>query len=242
MVPGQQGSGPDTRDDGHQQAETSVARSAPLVLVIDDEVSVRRLVRATLTKAAYRTVEADNGRVGLDLACQVLPDLIILDIQMDELDGVETLKLLRRTEATRDIPVIMVTALDDALTTVTCLREGANDFVSKPFHREELLARVRAHIHARGATRLRALLEFAGAACHEMNQPLQVILGHCELLSQAPLGEPHDRHIRAIEEATRRLATIVGSIRHIDRYETKSYLGESRILDLQESGATNSKR
>lgn len=238
MVPGDRESrtarGPDGRVPSGPVDETI---AGALVLIIDDEVAIRRLVRTTLHKEGYRTAEADNGRTGIDLVMRLRPDLVILDVQMDELDGLETLKLLRETESTRDLPVIMVTALDDALTTITCLREGANDFVGKPFHREELLARVRAHLQARSSIRLRALLEFAGAACHEMNQPLQVILGHCELLDQSGLPGPQTRHIHAIEAAAERLAGIVGQIRQLDRYETKSYLGEARILDLSAVGS-----
>ena len=218
---------------GRSQLPSPGARAK--ILIVDDDAGVRKLIRTTLRKEGFETIEAENGHIGAQRAIAEQPALMILDIQMAELDGVETLRAIRANPDTRDLPVIMVTALDDAATVVSCLRDGANDFVTKPFHREELLARVTAHIQARESAKLRALLEFAGAACHEMNQPLQVILGHCELMLQLFDGSAELRHVRAIAEASRRLALIVERIKRVDRYETKSYLGGSRILDLHGS-------
>jgi diguanylate cyclase (GGDEF)-like protein len=115
---------------------------APLILVADDEPVNLALIKRRLEWEHYRVETAEDGGQAVEAARRVLPDLIILDVMMPVLDGLGACRLLKEDPATRDIPVIFLSALDDTDTKVRGLDLGANDYVSKPFRVEELLARV----------------------------------------------------------------------------------------------------
>jgi len=109
------------------------------VLVVDDDADVRALVAELLTRAGYEVAQAANGREALKLLFDERPDLIVLDVSMPELDGWATLERIRELS---DVPVMMLTALGAELEKVRALRAGADDYMTKPFGRQELLARV----------------------------------------------------------------------------------------------------
>src|SRR5688572_7438492 len=116
--------------------------SVPLILVADDEPVILALIKRRLEWEEYRVETAGDGGQAVEAARRTLPDLIILDVMMPVLDGLQACRLLKDDPATRDIPVIFLSALDDTDTKVSGLALGANDYVSKPFRVEELLARV----------------------------------------------------------------------------------------------------
>lgn len=116
--------------------------NAPLILVADDEPVNLALIKRRLEWEEYRVETAEDGGQAVEAARRTLPDLIILDVMMPVLDGLGACRLLKEDPATRDIPVIFLSALDDTDTKVRGLALGANDYVSKPFRVEELLARV----------------------------------------------------------------------------------------------------
>ena len=111
------------------------------VLVVDDEADVRLLVAELLKRAGYEVLDAPDGKAGLRLLHESVPDLVILDVSMPILDGWQTLERIRDLS---DVPVIMLTARDGELEKVRGLKAGADDYVTKPFGRQELLARVEA--------------------------------------------------------------------------------------------------
>ena len=117
--------------------------SAPheLILVVDDEPRMTRFIRMNLELEGYRVVEAHNGLDALEKARTDLPDLVILDIMMPELDGFDTLEMLREVS---NVPVIMLTVRSDEEDKVRGLELGADDYVTKPFGARELASRVRA--------------------------------------------------------------------------------------------------
>jgi len=109
------------------------------VLVVDDDADVRTLVRELLSRAGYAVSEAPDGRAALRVLYEERPDLIVLDVSMPGLDGWGTLERIRELS---DVPVVMLSALGAELEKVRALRGGADDYVTKPFGRQELLARV----------------------------------------------------------------------------------------------------
>ncbi len=119
------------------------------VLIVDDEPVNVDLLEQELGAAGYRTVAAGSGEQAVVLAAQSQPDLILLDVIMRGIDGYETCRRLKAGEATRAIPVIVLTALTETSEKVRAFREGAVDYVTKPFEPEELLARVGTHIALR---------------------------------------------------------------------------------------------
>ena len=112
-----------------------------LILIVDDEPRMRRFIRMNLDLEGYRVIEAENGMEALEKVRVNLPDLVILDVMMPELDGFETLRMLR--EVSR-VPVIMLTVQADEGDKVRGLELGADDYVTKPFGTRELTSRVRA--------------------------------------------------------------------------------------------------
>jgi two-component system KDP operon response regulator KdpE len=113
------------------------------ILVVDDEPQIRRVLRSTLTFRGYELVEAASGEEALELARKIKPDLILLDVNLPGMSGVETCRELRRFMAA---PIIMLTVRNAERDKVMALDAGADDYVTKPFGIEELLARVRASL------------------------------------------------------------------------------------------------
>jgi len=112
----------------------------PLILIIDDELATRRLLRAVLTSQGYRLAEAVAGREGLAQAATLRPDLIILDLGLPDIDGLHVIEQLREWAST---PVIVLTARSQERAKVAALDGGADDYLTKPFGVGELLARLR---------------------------------------------------------------------------------------------------
>jgi DNA-binding response OmpR family regulator len=111
------------------------------ILVVDDDPSMRDLLRGMLERAGYEVAEAEDGRSGLRDLYAAAPDLVILDINMPDLDGWATLERIRDLS---DVPVLMLTAREAELERVRGLQGGADDYVVKPFGHQELVARVQA--------------------------------------------------------------------------------------------------
>lgn len=114
----------------------------PRVLIIEDELAMRIALTDILTAEGHRVLTADNGEIGLEQARRQKPDLILLDVMMPKLDGFSVVSALRRTGVT--VPVLILTAKGLVADRVNGLDAGADDYLVKPFSREELLARVRA--------------------------------------------------------------------------------------------------
>jgi two-component system KDP operon response regulator KdpE len=117
------------------------------VLVIDDEPQIRRLLAVLLEASDYDVVEASSGKEGLVQAATRLPDAVILDLGLPDISGIEVLKRLREWT---QMPVLILSVMDAEQDKVLALDAGADDYVTKPFHGEEVLARLRA-IMRRGA-------------------------------------------------------------------------------------------
>lgn len=115
-----------------------------LILIVEDEADIVELLKFNLEKEGYRTEVARTGEEGLEKARKASPDLILLDLMLPGLDGLEVCKVLRANEATRSIPVIMLTAKGEEIDVVTGLEVGADDYVAKPFSPKVLIARIRA--------------------------------------------------------------------------------------------------
>lgn len=116
----------------------------PRILVIDDDPAIAELVTVNLEMAGYDVSHAEDGIKGQALALQLLPDLIMLDLMLPKVDGITLCQRLRRDERTDDIPVLMLTALSETQDKVEGFNAGADDYLTKPFEVEEMLARVRA--------------------------------------------------------------------------------------------------
>ncbi len=120
------------------------------VLVIEDEPDIREVMVYNLSREGYRVLEAKDGEKGLEKARREAPDLILLDLMLPSLDGVEVCRLLRSDPLTQAVPVIMVTAKSEESDVVLGFGVGADDYVAKPFSPKELMARVGALLRRAG--------------------------------------------------------------------------------------------
>src|SRR6516162_7778768 len=113
------------------------------VLIVDDDPDIQRLVSYNLSQAGFQVTTASSGRTALDSVQKQPPDLIILDIMMPDVDGMEVCRTLRQRENSRRIPIIMLTARAEEVDRVVGFELGADDYVSKPFSPRELVLRVK---------------------------------------------------------------------------------------------------
>lgn len=135
--------------------------SSSKILIVDDEKSIRTLVRSYLEADSYEVLEGENGKQAVDLARSSTPDLIVLDVGMPILDGIEALREIRTFS---DVYVVMLTARSDEVDKLIGLSVGADDYLTKPFSPRELVARIKAVLRRQrgAAASTQDQLEFAG--------------------------------------------------------------------------------
>lgn len=133
---------------------------APLVLVVEDDPAIATLLRYNLEKQGYRIAEAGDGPEALLQLQEHKPDLVLLDWMLPSLSGIEVCRQIRAKPATRDLPIIMVTARAEDRDAVRGLNIGADDYITKPFNTEALLARVRALLRRSGTVPEKGTLAF----------------------------------------------------------------------------------
>ena len=119
---------------------------APLVLVVDDEPAIRRLLRTSLLAQSYRVMEAASGQAALEAVAAGGIDTVVLDLGLPDLDGMEAIRRLRALSA---VPLVVLTAREDERSKVAALDLGADDYVTKPFGMAELMARLRTALRHR---------------------------------------------------------------------------------------------
>jgi len=154
-----------------------------LILIVDDEPLNITIAGKVLEKKGYRIISASNGFEALALAEVELPDLILLDIMMPEMDGFEVCEKLAEIDAAKDIPVIFLTAVSDRESLIRAFRKGGRDYVRKPFYADELLARVQTHVNLKKAYEKQSkLINDLSKALEEIKQlsGLLPICSHCK--------------------------------------------------------------
>lgn len=164
---------------------------APNILIVDDTPINVEVLRNVLESEGFLTLSADNGATARQISQTREPDLILLDVMMPGESGFETCAQLKRDPRTSDIPVIFLSALDDVKSKVQGLKAGGVDYVSKPVHGEEVLARVRVHLRIRENNR--ALMQEQKARLAELRNAQQAILvqpADCPAASFAVYYEP----------------------------------------------------
>lgn len=127
-----------------QTAKPTATEPKRKILVVEDEKDIRDLVRYNLEAEGFAVVEASNGEIGLSLAARERPALLVLDLMLPGLPGLEVCRLLRTKEATQRLPILILTARASEVDKILGLEMGADDYVTKPFSPRELVARVKA--------------------------------------------------------------------------------------------------
>ena len=132
----------------------------PTILVVEDEVPLLTLLRYNLEKQGFKVDEAGDGEEALLRVAEGRPDLVLLDWMLPAISGIEVCRQLRRRPGTRDLPIIMVTARTEDQDAVRALDTGADDYISKPFAMDSLMARIRALLRRSGAVATRGVLSW----------------------------------------------------------------------------------
>jgi signal transduction histidine kinase len=193
------------------------------VLVADDNPDMRDYLRRLL--AEHWDVEVvGDGAAALEAAQRRVPDLVLSDVMMPELDGFELLRALRADPGTRGVPVVLLSARAGETETVEGLTAGADDYLVKPFSASELVARVRVHLELAGVRReaeraSHAKTEFLSRMSHELRTPLNAILGFAQLLELDQLEPEQNENVSHILRAGRHLLTLINEVLDISRIE-----------------------
>jgi len=134
---------------------TPANAAKPVVLVVEDEAALATVLRYNLERQGFRVEEATDGQEALTRIAESAPDIVLLDWMLPVMSGIEVCRQIRRRPATRDLPVIMVTARTEDQDAVRGLNTGADDYITKPFSMDALLARMRALLRRSGAVPVR---------------------------------------------------------------------------------------
>ena len=194
---------------------TNAGTARGVVLVVDDQVKNIQIVGTILTKEGYEVIPATSGAQALQRTAARLPDLVLLDVVMPEMDGFEVCRRLREQSDTAELPVIFVSAANDAETIVRGLEAGGMDYITKPFNKAELLARVRTHVdlqRARETTAriLREKEQLVSMVAHDLKNPLSAIRLSAQAASEHTAKAPElIQHI---------VATCEQMLQFIDRF------------------------
>jgi DNA-binding response OmpR family regulator len=172
------------------------------ILVVDDNPVNLKLLAGALTADGYQVLPVVSGEVALASVAANPPELILLDIFMPGLDGFEVCRRLQARTESRDIPIVFISASDESSERVEGLRLGAVDFITKPFQREELLARVQTHLELR---RLRVRLEQQADGLRQINEQLQG-----ELAERKRAEAERDQLIQNLREALANVKSLSG--------------------------------
>lgn len=200
------------------------------ILIVDDEKPISDIIKFNLTKEGYETATAFDGREALVQYAEFQPDLIILDLMLPELDGLEVAKEVRKTS---HIPIIMLSAKDSEFDKVIGLEIGADDYVTKPFSNRELLARVKSHL------RRTENIETAVAEESAQNASSDITIGELQILPDAFIAKKRGEEIELTHrefELLHHLATHIGQVMTREHLlETVwgyDYFGDVRTVDV----------
>ena len=199
----------------------------PTILVVDDTEDNLDLLEFALKRKPVRMLRANSGKECLLLAAQHQPDVILLDIQMPEMDGFETLKHLRASKRTAGIPVIFLTAQrKDASSIEQGLALGADEYLTKPIDIDELLVRTRSLVRLKKmeAELERTKADFMAMLIHDLRSPIGGISSILELLEEPVLKgvqiqEVHKELLTSAEDATRRLLHLINDMLDLSKFE-----------------------
>lgn len=200
------------------------------ILIVDDEKPISDIIKFNLTKEGYETVTAFDGREAIAKFDEENLDLIILDLMLPELDGLEVAKEVRKTS---HIPIIMLSAKDSEFDKVIGLEIGADDYVTKPFSNRELLARVKAHL------RRTENIESAVAEENASSSNSEITIGDLKILPDAFVAQKRGEDIELTHrefELLHHLATHMGQVMTreylLETVWGYDYFGDVRTVDV----------
>ncbi len=217
---------------------------AHTVLLIDDNIITRTLLVSILEKADYKVVISCCAEETLKRLRALTPDIILLDVMMPGMNGFSFCRKLKKNPKYQDIPVIFLTSLSQQADIVKGFDAGGQDYIIKPFNQQELLARVRTHIHLhdmllenKRLSRLaldasRSKSEFLASMSHEIRTPLNSIIGMAEVLADTTLSDEQREYVHIFRSAGENLLEIINDILDLSKIEAGQTELEAIDFDL----------
>ena len=191
------------------------------ILIIEDEAKIARFVELELSHEGYVCDKAEDGRKGLEMAESGAYDLVLLDIMLPELNGLEVLRRLRKTS---DVPVIVLTARDAVMDKVSGLDMGADDYVTKPFAIEELLARIRLALRRGGASKTKEDLLVCG--------PLSLSVPRHEVRWDGSEIDLTSREFSLLQTLLENKNVVLSRDSLLEKVWGYDYMGETNVVDV----------
>ena len=209
------------------------------ILVVDDEPVLVETIAYNLEQAGYQVTTAADGASALEAARPETPDLVILDIMLPEMDGLEVCRQLRRENNTVTTPIMMLTAKGDEIDKVVGLEVGADDYVTKPFGRRELLARVRALLRradyppaSEERTTQEASTEVARANRELVVGPLRIDLAGRRVFCRSQEMELQPKQFDLLTYLVRNRGTVLTRDQLLQNVWGYDYVGDTRTVDV----------
>ena len=215
------------------------------VLIVEDDEDLREILRAEFELDGLTVITSTNGSEGVNKARQLKPDLILMDINMPIINGIEATKIIKTDKTIRYIPIIILSVADKKDDIVKALEIGAIDYITKPFFMPELKARIKAVLQYKVMydelkriqdtliknERLRTMRELTEAVQGSVNEPLTVILGRIGLLRRKQRTISED-DLRILESAANRIREIVNHLGIIECLYPTPFFQEAEFEDL----------
>lgn len=227
----------------HIDFKTQCNQQPDTILVVDDNATILEIMAAILRGKGYHVLFAESGQQAVSSSELFVPDLILLDIDMPEMSGLEVCRFLKQQHHTRHIPIIFVTAMTDNDTLREAFECGGTDYVRKPVNSVELLSRIKSVLASEKLKKrlvekekLAGVLEMAGAVCHELNQPLQAMQLYLDIFNSKTLNmEDLPRQIENLHQQIERISEICRKIMRISKYECTDYVDGIKIIDIDKA-------
>ncbi|MGL4992091.1 MAG: response regulator transcription factor [Sarcina sp.] len=194
------------------------------ILIVDDEMHIRELIKFNLEKNGFKTIQAADGKEGLELAKERQVDLIILDLMLPLMDGFEVCKEVRRDNVICDTPIIMLTAKGEEIDKIVGLELGADDYMTKPFSVRELVARVKAQLRRNSGSRQESNVVSFG--------DVTVNLQTREVRKSGNLVDLTLKEFEILKILIKNKGTIITREVLLDRVWGYEYIGETRTVDV----------
>jgi DNA-binding response OmpR family regulator len=215
------------------------------VLVVEDDAELREILQAEFELEGLVALTATNGSEAVTAARELKPDLILMDLMMPVMDGIEATKIVKGNEETKHIPIIMLTAAGNKENIVAGLEAGAIDYITKPFFMPELKARLRSVLQHKimydelkriqhtliRKERLQTVKELTEAFQGSINGPLTVILGRIHLLKKKHSSIPEE-DLETLEKAAHKIKEIVNHLGIMEWIYPVPLLNDADLVDL----------
>ncbi|RME56872.1 MAG: response regulator [Deltaproteobacteria bacterium] len=211
------------------------------ILIVDDEKYNLLCLKTHFQREGYEVVTAQSGTAALEVLTREHFDMLLLDINMPDMSGIEITRKLKASPQYAHLPIILVTANSDLHNKIEGLQAGAIDYITKPYAFEEMLQRIKTHLALIERERHKVLQEMAGATAHELAQPLSRAIGNLQLILAHPKKAGEGQivvevaELEEIHRSLRQASEILHKIQKVKKYKTMPYVGDSQIIDLEKA-------